>query len=120
MLPPFTLALSISTIPLPASDPAPHLLPLITQLRLALRPTCPSCRNMQPTHSVINQWGSQLRLGWSGQTSRSLCQQGILEITRHTTLIDARGVYTPHFRKPEMAGINSLLDTVVVVGRGVE
>lgn len=33
----------------------------------------------------------------------------MLEITGHTTLIDAATVYTPHFRQSKMAGINSLL-----------
>lgn len=60
-------------------------------------------------YSVISHWRSQLQSGCSGQTSLSLCQQGMLEITRHTTLIDAATAYTPRFRQSEMAGINSLL-----------
>lgn len=68
--------------------------------------------------SVISQCRSQLQLGWSGQTSLSLCQQGTLEITRHTTLIDAAMVYTPHFRRSKMAGINSLLLDGVGGGEG--
>lgn len=72
-------------------------------------------------HLVINHRRSQLHLGWSRQTSFSLCQQGMLEITRHTTLINAATVYTPHFRLPEMAGINSLLlDSGGNVGGGQE
>lgn len=80
---------------------------------------CPSCRSFQLLHSVISHWRSQLQLGWSGQTSLSLYQQGMLEITRHTTLIDAATAYTPHFRQSEMAGINSLLlDSMWGVGGG--
>lgn len=42
----------------------------------------------------------------------------MLEITRHTTLIDAATVYTPHYRQSERAGINSLLlDSVCAGGR---
>lgn len=33
----------------------------------------------------------------------------MLEITRHTTLIDVATIYTPHFRCSEMARTNSLL-----------
>lgn len=99
-------------------NPSLSLRPLITQ-----RPGsgCPSRRGFQLMHSVINQWRSQGQWGWGGQTSLSLCQQGMLEITRHTTLIDAATVYTPDFRQSEMAGINSLLlDSVCAGGRGVE
>lgn len=72
-------------------------------------------------HSVIHQWRSQGQLSGSGQTSLSLCQQGMLEITRHTTLIDAATVYTPHYRQSERAGINSLLlDSVCAEGEGGE
>lgn len=42
----------------------------------------------------------------------------MLEITRHTTLIDAAMVYTPHFRRSKMAGINSLLLDGVGGGEG--
>ena len=42
----------------------------------------------------------------------------MLEITRHTTLIDAATVYTPHYGRSERAGINSLLlDSVCAGGR---
>lgn len=87
----------------------PHL-PSPSPWSLSYACSCyPSCRSFHLMHSVINQCRSQLQLGWSGQTSLSLCQQGMLEITRHTTLIDAATVYTPHFRRSKMAGINSLL-----------
>ena len=41
----------------------------------------------------------------------------MLEITRHTTLIDAATVYTPNYRPSERAGINSLLLDSVCAGR---
>lgn len=78
----------------------------------------PQLSSFQLMHSVIHQWRSQGQLSRSGQTSLSLCQQGMLEITRHTTLIDAATVYTPHYRQSERAGINSLLlDSVCAGGR---
>ena len=77
----------------------------------------PQLSSFQLMHSVIHQWRSQGQLSGSGQTSLSLCQQGMLEITRHTTLIDAATVYTPHYGWSERAGINSLL-LVCVLGGG--
>lgn len=42
----------------------------------------------------------------------------MLEITRHTALIDAATVYTARYRQSERAGINSLLlDSVCAGGR---
>ena len=44
----------------------------------------------------------------------------MLEITRHTTLIDAATVYTARYRQSERAGINSLLLDSVCAGGGRE
>lgn len=113
------LSPSISTFPCPPDASPKFSLPALITQQLGSR--CPSLRGFQLMHSVIHQWRPQGQWGSSGQTSLSLCQQGMLEITRHTTLIDAARVYTPHFRQSEMAGINSLLlDGVCVWGRGGE
>lgn len=103
-----TLSLSTSTFPASPSGTSSHLPSLLRSLVSACS-CCPSCRSFQPTSSVINHRGSQLQWGWSGQTSLSLCQQGMPGITRHTTLIDAAPAHTPHFRQSARAGINSLL-----------
>lgn len=97
--------------PLPPFPTLGHQLPPPSLLRslVSACSCCPSCRSFQPTRSVINHRGSQLQWGWSGQTSLSLCQQGMPGITRHTTLIDAAPAHTPHFRQSARAGINSLL-----------